>query len=238
MAWKRHKLRDAEVWARVGTDGALVLDQSGRVDVVYKSTAGAKVYRAAGRNLVPLGGEAIEIDVGEAALDSTARGANAGARPAPTGEPIHVWTDGACRYNPGPAGIGVVIIDGTTRREISQYLGEGTNNIAELTAIERGLQSVADKTRPVIVYSDSAYAIGLLTKPWKPKANVELVARLRALARELPHLRFVKVAGHSGIAENERVDRLAVEAVESRSDTDHTTTFTPRGAPTSPPRPA
>src|SRR5262245_11689598 len=214
MAWKRHKLRDAEVWARVGADGALVADRDGRVDVVYKSTPGAKGYRAAGRNLTPLGGEPIEIDVGEPALPSAAtRAADA---PAPVGEPIHVWTDGACKYNPGPAGIGVVIIDGKHRREVSEYIGEGTNNIAELTAILRGLELVRDREqRPVIVYSDSAYSIGLLTKPWKPKANVDLVQELRALAAEFPHLRFVKVAGHSGIAENERVDRLAVDAVET-----------------------
>src|SRR5205814_508608 len=68
---------------------------------------------------------------------------------------IHVWTDGACEGNPGPAGLGVVIIDGGEHRELSEYLGQGTNNIAELTAILRGLESIADRKRPVIVYSDS-----------------------------------------------------------------------------------
>jgi ribonuclease HI len=118
--------------------------------------------------------------------------------------------------NPGPCGIGVVIVDGDTKRELSEYLGEGTNNIAELTAIYRGLEELTDRERSVIVYSDSTYAIGLLTQPWKPKANHELVAKLRALAKKFTDLRFVKVAAHSGIALNERVDELATTAIQRR----------------------
>jgi ribonuclease HI len=126
---------------------------------------------------------------------------------------IHVWTDGACEGNPGPAGLGVVIIDGAERRELSEYLGLGTNNIAELTAILRGLETIADRKRPVIVYSDSQYSIGLLTQNWKAKANKELVEELRGLTREFRDLRFVKVAAHSGIPLNERVDELARGAI-------------------------
>src|SRR5262249_50554522 len=129
---------------------------------------------------------------------------------------IHVWTDGACTGNPGPAGLGVVVIDGKERRELGEFLGEGTNNIAELAAIERGLASVRDRERPVIVYSDSAYAIGLLSQNWKPKANVELVARIRTLTAQFADLRFVKVPGHAGVPENERCDELARTAILSR----------------------
>jgi ribonuclease HI len=118
-------------------------------------------------------------------------------------------------------GIGVVILDGTRlgtagRRELSRYLGQGTNNIAELTAIEDGL-SVVERERHVVVYSDSSYAIGLLAQGWKAKANQELVARLRALLREFPRVDFVKVAGHAGVPENERCDVLAREAIANRS---------------------
>ena len=112
-----------------------------------------------------------------------------------------------------PAGLGVVYIDGKERQELSEYLGEGTNNIAELTAIERGLQLVQDRSRPVAVYTDSSYSIGVVSKNWKAKANVELVARIRALAAQFKQLTFVKVAGHSGIVENERTDELATGAV-------------------------
>lgn len=210
MPWLRHRLRDADVWAKVDDRGALVTDRDGRVEIVYKAVGGAKVYRAAARNLSAPSGEPVEIEVGEPAPASTAPSA------APANA-IHVWTDGACSGNPGPAGLGVVIIDGEQRRELSEYLGEGTNNIAELMAILRGLEEVTDKRRPVIVYSDSAYSIGLLTQNWKAKANTELVMRLRALTKQFADLRFVKVAGHAGVELNERVDELARSAITRRT---------------------
>jgi ribonuclease HI len=206
MAWMRHRLRDAEVWAKVDGSGALVTDGNGRVEIVYKPVDGAKVYRAGARNLTALAGDPIEIVPGEAAKPRGETPENA----------IHVWTDGACTGNPGPAGLGVVIVDGKQRKELSEYLGQGTNNIAELTAILRGLETVTDRSRPVVVYSDSQYSIGLLTQNWKAKANVELVEKLRAVCREFSDLRFVKVAGHSGIPLNERTDQLARDAITRR----------------------
>ena len=209
MPWLKHRLRDADVWAKVDGNGALVTDRDGRVEVVYKPATGAKVYRASAKNLGAVANERpIEIAVGAAAADN-----NNGA-PAP--DAIQVWTDGACTGNPGPAGLGVVIIDGTQRRELSEFLGHATNNIAELTAILRGLEEIADKSRPVVVYSDSELSINLLTKPWKPKKNVELIEELRTLCRRFSNLRFVKVAGHSGIPLNERTDQLARQAITSR----------------------
>jgi ribonuclease HI len=205
MPWIRHRLRDADVWAKVDNSGALVIDRDGRVEIVYKPEPGAKVYRAGARNLTAPSGEPIEIAVGEPAAPSKPQ--------APPENAIHVWTDGACTGNPGPAGLGVVIIDGKQRRELSEYLGMATNNIAELSAILRGLEEVTDRTRPVVVYSDSAYAIGLLSKNWKAKANAELVDRLRKLTNQFADLRFVKVAGHAGVVLNERVDELARLAV-------------------------
>ncbi|HEY4244226.1 MAG TPA: ribonuclease H [Kofleriaceae bacterium] len=209
MPWLRHRLRDSDVWAKVDPSGALVADSSGRVEVLYKAEAGGKVYRAAARNLAPVPGSE-PIDLG---AEPAAPAASVAPVPA---DAIHVWTDGACTGNPGPAGLGVVIIDGANQRELSEYLGEGTNNIAELMAILRGLEEVRDRSRTVVVYSDSQYSIGLLTKPWKAKANVELVAKLRGLTKQFPQLRFVKVAGHAGIPLNERVDELAREAVQRR----------------------
>ena len=207
MPWIRHRLRDADVWAKVDNSGVLVTDRDGRVEIVYKPEAGAKVYRAGGRNLTSPSGEPIDIEVGPAAPPMKSK--------EPPADAIHVWTDGACTGNPGPAGLGVVIIDGKTktRRELSEYLGEGTNNIAELTAILRGLEEVTDRDRCVVIYTDSSYSIGILSKNWKAKANVELIGEIRALAKEFADLRFVKVAGHSGIPLNERTDELARQAV-------------------------
>jgi ribonuclease HI len=239
MPWLRHRLRDADVWAKVDDNAALIKDATGRVEIVYKPAGGASVYRASARNLTPApGSEPVEFEAGtpaESREDARAKdgngtggarrpgtgarsGAAAGAVPA---NAIHVWTDGACSGNPGASGLGVVIVgDGPGQREISEYLGEGTNNIAELTAILRGLQSVSDRTRAVVVYSDSQYSIGLLTQNWKAKKNVELVAELRALTKTFSDLRFVKVAGHAGIPLNERVDQLATGAVSSRGSSD------------------
>ena len=207
MPWIRHRLRDADVWAKVDNSGALVTDRDGRVEIVYKAETGAKVYRAGARNLTSPSGEPLEIEVGEAAPPSKQASTEAPA------DAIHVWTDGACTGNPGPAGLGVVILDGKERRELSEYLGHATNNIAELMAIMRGLEEVRDRERPVLVYSDSAYSIGLLSKNWKAKANVELIDKLRQLLKKFSDVRFVKVLAHSGIALNERVDELARQAV-------------------------
>ena len=210
MPWLKHRLRDADVWAKVDAAGALVTDRDGRVEIVYKPADGAKVYRAGARNLSSVAGaSAVELEPGERAPDKQAQGA-------PAADAIQVWTDGACSGNPGPAGLGVVVIDGKDRSEISEYLGEGTNNIAELTAILRGLETIKDRTRPVVVYSDSSYSIDILTKAWKAKKNVELIDELRALCRTCSDLRFVKVAGHAGVPLNERCDQLAREAITRR----------------------
>jgi ribonuclease HI len=222
MSWLRHRLRDADVWARVDANAALIKDADGRVEIVYKAAPGARVYRAGARNLTPApGSEPIEIDTGAPAEATKAPGKASQPEALAPPNAIHVWTDGACSGNPGPAGLGVVIVgDGPSQREISEYLGEATNNIAELTAILRGLESVTDKTRPVLVYSDSAYSIGLLTQSWKAKKNVELVTELREVCRRFSDLRFIKVLAHSGIPLNERVDQLAVGAISRRGNSD------------------
>lgn len=228
MPWKPFTLRDAQIWARVDAAGVLAADATGRVDVIYKPAASAKIYRAAKQNLSPRQGEVVELGAepteaapapsrGAAKAPSRSAKAPAGpqAHPVP-GDAIHVWTDGGASPNPGPAAIGVVIVDGKRQLELSEYLGDGTNQIAELTAMLRGLQEVEDRQRTVVVYSDSAYAIGLLSQGWKAKANVELVAELRELGRQFRDLRFIKVLGHSGIPLNERTDQLATAALSHR----------------------
>jgi ribonuclease HI len=113
-----------------------------------------------------------------------------------------------------------VVLWDNERKELSEYLGIGTNNIAELTAVDRGLDiaeaAAPARDRPVRVYTDSAYSIGVLSMGWKAKANQELVARIRAHIAQFPDVTFVKVAGHAGVPENERCDELARLAVETR----------------------
>jgi ribonuclease HI len=129
---------------------------------------------------------------------------------------ILAFTDGACSGNPGPAGIGVVLVCGDRRKEISEYIGEATSNIAELSAIIRALDAIKDRSRHVIVHADSEYAIGALTERWKIRVNRDLVEQARALAGSFARLRFTWVPAHAGVADNERCDQLARAAIRHR----------------------
>jgi len=213
--WARRRFRGGKVWARVRPDGALETDAGGRVEVKYR-IEDTRSYRAAASNLEPLA----DADDREPSADPAPAAAppprsSGSPRETRTGKPpILVYTDGACTGNPGPMGIGVVLIAGRHRKEISEYLGPlGTNNVAELTAILRALEMIKDRRRPIVVHSDSSYAIGVLSQGWKAKANVDLVARIRDLLAQFDKVRFVKVAGHSGVPENERSDELARAAI-------------------------
>jgi ribonuclease HI len=132
---------------------------------------------------------------------------------------ITVYTDGACSGNPGPAGSGVVIIqDNEIVHEISQSLGDATNNIAELTAIKLTLEYLHDhKDTEITLFTDSKYCIGSLTKDWKAKANVKLIADIKKVLMDFTKLSFEYIKGHSGNVGNERADELAVRAIDGAS---------------------
>ncbi len=221
MPWIKRNLRGKEVFVRVTESGELSKNPKGLVEILYKLSANSKIYNASAANLTPTGNPEDErIIVTE---DAPVPGAAPPKKiAAPTialpDDAIIIYTDGACSGNPGPMGIGAVIVDGEDRKEVSEFIGSGTNNIAELTAIERALQEVpeAARDRDVAVHTDSSYSIGLLDKNWKAKANAELVARIRKLTKEFPKLHFVKVKGHAGIPENERCDFLATSAITNR----------------------
>jgi ribonuclease HI len=213
------RFKGEQVWARADESGQLVLDAEGRAEMKYRETD-SKSYRPSPGNLVPAEGGAPSDPPPERKRPRPG-GAKAPSRgtskaPSSAGSAIEIWTDGACSGNPGPMGIGVVVIDGATRREKGEYLGVGTNNIAELTAIGRGIDLAGDGGRRMRVYTDSSYAIGVLSKGWKAKANQELIAQLKRQLAPLA-VEFVKVAGHAGVPENERCDELAREAVNGRS---------------------
>lgn len=127
---------------------------------------------------------------------------------------IRIYTDGASSGNPGPSGIGIVLMYGENKKEISEDIGMATNNIAELTAIKRALAELKRKDLPVRIFSDSSYAIGLLTQNWKPKKNQALVNDIKTLMHKFCDLAFIKVKGHSGIKENEVADFLATSAIK------------------------
>jgi len=218
------------VWVRADDTGKLVTDGSGRAEMKYRETDD-KSYRPFAGNLSPDDGVGAPPAASRPSATGARRSATGtkkvsasnGTAPSPSADgALDLWTDGACSGNPGPMGIGVVAIDGTKRREVSEYLGVGTNNIAELTAIERALDTAdtatgSDRGRRMRVYTDSAYSIGVLSKGWKAKANQELIARIKRRLAAYPNVEFVKVSGHAGIPENERCDALARAAVERRA---------------------
>lgn len=199
-------------------------EQGGRVEIRYKPSD-SKSYRAAVRNLEPVEGAALLPDdhCGEAApaepRAAKKKSSRAPAGPVPTVEDgaLIAYTDGACSGNPGPAGLGVVMDDGDVRRELSEYLGRATNNVAELTAILRALEAAPDPDQSIVVHTDSQYSIGVLTKGWKPKKNQTLIADIKQALGRLNAVRFVYVKGHAGIELNERADELARAAVEARA---------------------
>jgi ribonuclease HI len=203
-----------------------VIGQDGRVEVRYKPSD-PRAYRAAKRNLEAIDGEPLLPDdacvVAAAAADKSsdkksAAAARAERRVYPDGA-IIVYADGACSGNPGPAGIGVVMQDGKQRRELSKFLGQGTNNIAELSALWEAAQVIEDPERPVRLHTDSKYAIGVLSLGWKAKANQALVAEVKLALSRLRDLELIHVPGHAGVVLNERADALAVQAVKNESST-------------------
>lgn len=225
MPWVKAILRGQKVYARADASGALVAE-SGRVEVRYKPNDGRK-YQARADNLeiadaTPLPddtcapAEAVaKADPKSAAKTAAAKVAPAAPAAAAAPGSVIVYADGACSGNPGPAGLGVVVIDGPRRVEISEYLGQGTNNIAELTAVLRALGEI-EAERPMVIHTDSQYTIGVVQKGWKAKANQELVAELRRALSERPRTRLSYVPGHAGVLLNERADALAREAVSAR----------------------
>jgi ribonuclease HI len=223
MPWIEATLRGQRVLARARADGALA-DEGGRVEIRYRPDD-PRAYRASVRNLVVSPGARLEPDdkCVPAGAAPAAPGVRGTATPAKTREhaiPARAWqafTDGACSGNPGPAGSGVVLVEpGGKLHEGLEYLGDATNNVAELTAILRALEWIPPAAGAIVVHTDSQYAIGVLQKGWKAKANGELVARTKRVVQERG-ARLVYVPGHQGVALNERADELAREAVTTRS---------------------
>jgi ribonuclease HI len=226
MPWRRVRLRNAEVLARCDASGELI-SKEGRVEVRYKPNDG-RAYFASAANLKPPGGAPkIEPDsfcgAGEAVKKpSKAKKKASSATPAPEkpdGDEILAYADGACSGNPGPAGVGAVAMWGDQMRELSEYIGEATNNIAELTGILRAVELAHELGRPLRLYTDSTYSIGVLTQGWKVKANKELVAKVRQALDAHPDTKLFHVRGHQGVRLNEHADELAVRAVQSREST-------------------
>ena len=127
---------------------------------------------------------------------------------------IIIYTDGASSGNPGPSGIGVVLRFGKHEKEISEYIGITTNNMAELEAIRSGLMAVKNPNLPVRVFTDSGYAYGVLTQGWKAKKNQDIIESIKKILSKFKDQKIIKIKGHGGIEGNERADFLATSAIK------------------------
>lgn len=132
---------------------------------------------------------------------------------------VEIYTDGACRGNPGPGGYGVVLLHGKHRKELSQGYQKTTNNRMELLASIVALESLKSSCKAKL-YSDSRYVVNAINegwvmkwqaKGWQKKENVDLWKRL-LIAKDRHQVEFIWVKGHASNAENNRCDELAVEA--------------------------
>jgi ribonuclease HI len=136
---------------------------------------------------------------------------------------VTIYTDGACRGNPGPGGWGAILRYGKHEKAISGGEKDTTNNRMELRAALEALRALTEPCR-VVLYTDSEYlkkGITLWMPNWKKRnwrrkggklANVDLWMKLdEEIVRHEVRWRWVK--GHAGNTYNERVDKLAREAI-------------------------
>ncbi len=141
---------------------------------------------------------------------------------------VIIYTDGGCRYNPGPGGYGAIIITENQRKELSAGYRKTTNNRMEILACIVALADLKERSK-VTLYSDSQYIVNAMTKGWAKRwqrlnwmrnqeekaENPDLWERMLQLC-EKHQVNFIWIKGHAGKAENERCDQLAVQA--SRGD--------------------
>lgn len=229
MPWSRRFFNNentdapVKVWARVDEDDEVVLED-GRVPIRYEDDDDATVYSASPNNVSR---SAEDADDSLQFLDDRFTQTRKTSTEVPEQllgldhpEPgtIEIHTDGAAIKSSGskagPAGLGVVLRSSENYKEISQYIGEASNQVAELAALYVGLNSVNNPSRTVEVFTDSKYARGMLVnEDWEANANQGLVRKLRDRGKEFENLTVEWVEGHSGEPLNERADDLATEAI-------------------------
>ncbi|MFI0427585.1 MAG: ribonuclease HI [Flavobacterium sp.] len=140
---------------------------------------------------------------------------------------VHIYTDGAAKGNPGPAGYGVVMeMVGTPyKKEFYEGFRLSTNNRMELLAVIVGLEKLKNPKTKVLVVSDSKYVVDAVEKRWvfqwekigfKAKKNPDLWIRfLKAYRKHQVDFQWVK--GHNSHPQNERCDALAVMASQQNN---------------------
>lgn len=133
-----------------------------------------------------------------------------------------IYTDGACKGNPGIGGWGAIMMFGDKTKEINGYAPETTNNRMELTAVIEALKAIKRHCE-IIIYTDSQYVQrgmtewleGWVKKNWKNVKNPDLWQELAKLAAQYS-IEWRWVRGHSGDKYNERADELANLAITNK----------------------
>ena len=140
---------------------------------------------------------------------------------------VYLYTDGSSLGNPGPGGYGIILEWEFMSyfKEFSQGFVKTTNNRMELLAVIVGLEKLKKSQMKVIVYSDSKYVVDSVEKKWlfgwenknfKNKKNSDLWKRfLIAYRKHKINFRWIK--GHDRHPQNERCDRLAVQAAKGKN---------------------
>ncbi len=140
---------------------------------------------------------------------------------------VHIYTDGAAKGNPGPAGYGVVMeLVGTPyKKEFYEGFRLSTNNRMELLAVIVGLEKLKNENMTVLVVSDSKYVVDAVEKKWvfgwekkgfKDRKNPDLWMRfLKVYRKHKVDFRWIK--GHNNHPQNERCDALAVMASQQKN---------------------
>ncbi len=140
---------------------------------------------------------------------------------------VQIYTDGACRGNPGPGGWGAILVCGEHKKELSGGEPSTTNNRMELLAAIYALEQLKYPCA-VTLTTDSKYLCDAITKGWatqwkrngwkrsnkEPAANPDLWERLLSLL-SIHKVEFVWVKGHNGHPFNERCDEMATQAADS-----------------------
>lgn len=132
-----------------------------------------------------------------------------------------IYTDGACKGNPGIGGWGAIMMFGDKSKEINGYAPNTTNNRMELTAVIEALKNIKRHCE-IIIYTDSQYVQrgmtewleGWIKKNWKNVKNPDLWQELAKLAAQYP-IEWRWVRGHNGDKYNERADELANLAINN-----------------------
>lgn len=137
-----------------------------------------------------------------------------------------IYTDGSSRGNPGPGGFGVLMMYGSSKKEMSQGYRFTTNNRMELLAVITALEALTRNNMSVTIFTDSQYVVNSVEKKWLDgwirtdfkggKKNKDLWLRYAKIAKQF-NVKFHWVKGHADNPYNNRCDELATTAADGKN---------------------